>query len=261
MGEHKHKNLREPKIAARVMVATPTYTGDVVHECAMSMQIATVHCLMRGVALDWVFAAGCSLVQLARDWLHAEFLARTECTHLLWLDADLSFMPDAIMRMLCRNLDVVAGVYTTKSPTNPVFPYESLGPSKDGLQLARKIPGGFILVKRAVAQAVAESCETYLLTHNEQTRESAHIFEVPLIESEKDPTKKVMLGEDYVYCHHLQTLGYRIAVETDIGFAHVGRNAWHGNLAKTLEDEAARGFSGQGSDAAHQINNDRQAAA
>ena len=91
-----------------------------------------------------MFAAGCSLVQIARDhWLHAEFLQRTECTHLLWLDADLSFMPDAIMSMLCRNLDVVAGVYTTKSPTNPVFPYESLGPVKNGLQLARKIPGGF----------------------------------------------------------------------------------------------------------------------
>ena len=106
MGEHKLKKprLESPKLAARVMVATPTYTGDVVHECAMSMQIATVHCLMRGVALDWVFAAGCSLVQLARDWLHAEFLERTECSHLLWLDADLSFMPDAIMRMMCRGV-------------------------------------------------------------------------------------------------------------------------------------------------------------
>lgn len=259
--KNKHRKHSGPQIAARVMVATPTYTGDVVHECAMAMQIATVHCLMRGVALDWVFAAGCSLVQLARDWLHAEFLERKECTHLLWLDADLSFMPDVIMRMLCRNLDVVAGVYTTKSPTNPVFPYEGLGPVVNGLQQARKIPGGFILVKRHVAQAVAESCETYELNHNEQTRESAHIFEVPLIESEKDPSKKVMLGEDYVYCHHLQTLGFKIAVETDIGFAHIGRHAWHANLAKTLKDEAERGFSGQGSTAAHQINTDRQQSA
>src|SRR6266702_5886560 len=103
------------QIKARIFVATPTYSGNVAHECAMSMQIATIHCLLRGVVLDWQFAAGFSIIQHGRNWLNAEFLARPECTHVLWLDDDIGFDPDAITKMLhsmeSKNLDSVGGVY------------------------------------------------------------------------------------------------------------------------------------------------------
>ncbi len=238
----------EIKVRARVFVATPTYTGCPAHECALAMQIASIHSILRGVVLDWQFAAGFSLVQHGRNWLNAEFLTRRDCTHLLWLDDDVSFTPDAIVRMLERDLDVVAGVYTNKNPVNPEFPYEALGPVIDGLQDARKVPGGFMLLKRKVVENISDCCETYVLEHDGQHRRSPHLFDLALVDSLDFPGEKALLGEDYVLCHRLLETGYKIAVETDIDFIHMGRRGWVGNLAKTLAAEAEAGITGQGSD-------------
>lgn len=245
----------EVKVKARVFVATPTYTGAPAFECALAMQIASIHSILRGVVLDWQFAAGFSLVQHGRNWLNAEFLTRTDCTHILWLDDDVAFTPDAIVRMLERDLDVVAGVYTNKHPTSPAFPYEALGPVVDGLQDARKVPGGFMLLKRKVVETVSDACECYVLEHDGKHRRSPHLFDLALVDSMDFPGEKALLGEDYVLCHRLIETGYKIAVETNIDFMHMGRRAWSGNLARTLAAEAEAGICGQGSDDAHVKNN------
>lgn len=246
------------QIKARIFVATPTYSGTVEHECALSMQVATIHCLMRGVVLDWQMASGFSIVQHGRNWLNAEFLSREDCTHILWLDADVAFDPDAITKMLhsleSKGLDAVAGVYTTKHPKTPLFPYESLGPAVDNLQPARKVPGGFLLVKREAAIAVAETCEAYMLSHNGETREAPHVFDIPLVESRDHPGKLELLGEDFVFCQRLLEAKRSIYVQTDIAFMHLGRYAWHGRLSDTLVAEATAGFTGQGSEVAHTKN-------
>jgi hypothetical protein len=242
------------KVKARVFVATPCYSGNVAHECALAMQIASIYCILRGVVLDWQIAAGFSLVQHGRNWLNAEFLSRKDCTHLLWLDDDLGFSPDAIIRMLERDLDAVAGAYTTKHPVTPLFPYEALGPVVDGLQEARKVPGGFTLLKRHVVEKLSDYCETYLLEHDGLVRESPHLFDLALVDSQDRPGKKQLLGEDFVMNHRLLEAGFKLFVETNIDFMHLGRHAWHGNLAKTLAEEVAAGVTGQGSLDAHQRN-------
>ena len=72
-----------------------------------------------------------------------------------------------------------------------------------------------------------------------------------------------MLGEDYVYCHHLQTLGYKIAVETDIGFAHIRPPCMARlNLARTLRRKnRSAGFQVKDRQDALRINNERQQSA
>lgn len=257
MGDHKRAKPAI-QIKAQVFVATPTYSGAVTAECAVSMQIATLHCFTRGVILDWQMAPGFSLVQHGRNWLNSEFLTRTDCTHLLWLDDDVSFEPDAIMKMIERDKDVVAGVYTTKHPKTPTFPYEALGAPKDGLQEARKVPGGFLLLKRDVVKKISDLCDVYMLTHNGVTRKAAHMFDVLMIDSDNFPGEKELLGEDFVLCYRLIEYGYKIFVETDIDFAHYGRYAWLGNLAETLKKEQEAGITGQGSEIAHEKNNDMQ---
>lgn len=257
MGDHKRPRP-QLQIKARIFVATPTYSGKVESECALSMQVATVHCLMRGIVLDWQLAPGFSLVQHGRNWLNAEFLTRTDCTHILWLDDDVAFEPDAIMRMVARDLDVVAGVYTTKHPTRPIFPYESLGPVVNGLQDARKVPGGFLLVKRAAVEKISDMCDVYMLSHNGLARKAPHVFDLAMIDSLDHPGEKELLGEDFVFNYRLIEAGYKIHVETDIDFVHYGRHGWQGNLQKTLDEEKEKGLTGQGSDIAHEKNRQMQ---
>jgi hypothetical protein len=231
------KTVAAPR--ARVMVATPTYTGAVAHECAQSMTIAAVHCATKGIILEWVFAAGFSLVQNGRNWLNAEFLDRPEFTHLLWLDDDLNFAPGAIVTLLARNLDAVGGVYTTKHPTAAIFPYQAKGPVVDGLQEVLRLPGGFLLVSRRAAEAVAAACGNwYELEHDGKKRMSPHVFEV-IVKDEK------MWGEDFVYCERLMHAGFKVYVETNLPFGHIGRYSWNANLGRVLAEESAKGVEGE----------------
>lgn len=229
-------------LRGRIMVASPSYTGTVVNECAAAMQLATLHCFTKGVLLDWVFAAGFSLVQLGRCWLNAEFLRRKEFTHLLWLDDDLFFSPDAIMKLFDRHLNAIGGCYSTKHPTKPIFPYQACGPAVDGLQQVIKLPGGFLLLSRSAVEAVAAICEEIEIEHDGNIELCPYVFDL-IVKNKK------VFGEDFVYCERLVQAGVKVYVETDIQFSHIGRNSWTANLAKTLAEEAEQGIEGAGTPA------------
>src|SRR5277367_73604 len=104
--------MTEIPIPHRIMICTPTHSGNISHEMAQVVQLATVACLLQGVMLDWRFVSGNSLVQTARNWLAAEFLSSPEFTHLLWWDDDIAPDPEGVLKLLESDKDVVAGVYT-----------------------------------------------------------------------------------------------------------------------------------------------------
>jgi hypothetical protein len=232
---------------AHIVVATPTFTGDVCCDYAGSLAMAAAYCAMRNIWIDPRFAPGFSLVEYARNWLVAEFLSLKSATHLMWIDADLFFPPTAIHTMLQRDRDVVCGVYTTKHPSAPTYPYTALGPVVNGLQEAERVPGGFMLMKRHTIEKVVETCEWHNIEHNGVTRRSPRFFDL-LLKGEQ------LYGEDYIACARLRKAGFKIFVETDVTFKHYGRMAWGANLAKTLADEAVSGFEGQGAATAWEKN-------
>jgi hypothetical protein len=213
------------------MVATPTYSGAIAFECAQSMQVATVLCLARGVLLDWVFVNGFSLIQCARDYLTAEFLSRPEFTHLLWLDDDLGFDPDAIGKLIDSDRDAVGGVYPVKNDSSDRFLYQPLGPAVGNLQPVARLPGGFVLVKRPAVEAVARRCEHYQVPFGDETRMTPHVFDVVLIDDPANPGTKILQGEDYLFCQRLGEAGFALYARTDIHFSHIGRHAWSGRLS------------------------------
>jgi hypothetical protein len=234
-------------LKARVMIAVPSYSGTLAIEGVKALMLAQMQLLLKGIVLDLVNTAHFSLVQMARNWLVAEFLANQQYTHLLWLDDDLGFSPDGILKLLESNKDCVGGVYTTKNlPGKTIFPYMATGPVAGFLQPAARLPGGFLLVKRHVVEAVVAGCETYLYDHDGETREVPHVFDIAMIPDDEHPGKLRPLGEDYVFCQRVLEAGHEVWARTDIAFSHFGRFAWNGKLSATLEDEAKRGFHGQG---------------
>jgi hypothetical protein len=218
-------------LRACIMVATPSYNGVTAFECAISMQVATILCLARGVLLHWIFVNGFSLIQCARDWLTAEFLSRPEFTHLLWLDDDVGFDPDGILKLIDSDLDVVGGVYPVKNDSSTRFPYEPAGDAVGYLQPVSRLPGGFLLVKRAAVEAVAKRCEVYDLPFGDEVRRTSHVFDVLLIDDPAKPGSRIILGEDYLFSRRLIDAGYPLYARTDITFSHVGRHAWTGRLS------------------------------
>lgn len=233
------------KPTAHIVTATPSYTGTVECDFAGSLAIASMHLALRGMMLNPRFAPGFSLVEYGRNWLMAEFLSIKTATHLLWIDSDLFFQPDAIHKLVMRDLSVVCGVYTTKSdePGKCIYPYTALGPEENGLQEAERVPGGFLLMQRAVVEDVCSKVIWAPIDHMGETRSTPWFFDTIFIDGKK-------VGEDYIASARLREAGYKIFVETDLTFKHYGRKSWPANLAKTLQQERETGFDGQGTQAA-----------
>lgn len=93
-----------------------------------------------------------SMVSRARNLL-VRWALQMEVDWLLYLDADMTYPADLLLRLLSHNKDIVGPTYNRRAP-----PYDTLGhlidDNKDlstgGLRLADSLPAGLLLVKAAV---------------------------------------------------------------------------------------------------------------
>lgn len=234
----KHAGGKPPGVRtsgprARIMVATPTYTGELHHRYVSSLMAATVYCLYHKVELELNIVAGSSLIQYARNQLVREFLQDETYTHIMWIDADVGFDPRAIMRLLDHDKDVVGGVYPMKCM--PVqWPYEPMpGEQSTGLHRAKIMPGGFLLCSRRAMQALADRAPKYWHYMNGMRFKTAHVFDLVY---END----VLLGEDVIFSRRLIEAGFDVWCDPDLPFQHFGMFEWRGHLAKAMETQTVK---------------------
>src|SRR6202030_4716063 len=64
--------------------------------------------------LKVIFKDGDALITRARASLVAQFLDDPAATHLLFIDADIGFEPDQVMRLVASGGDMVGGAYPIK---------------------------------------------------------------------------------------------------------------------------------------------------
>lgn len=84
-----------------------------------------------------------------------ELALQEKCDYIMWIDSDMRFSPDTLVKLLSHQKDIVGCVYNKR-----VAPFETLGKLKgsappagtvlEGLHEADLLPGGLILVKTDV---------------------------------------------------------------------------------------------------------------
>ena len=98
-----------------------------------------------------------SLVSRARNSLVAKFLANPKATHLMFVDADITFTPDDILRLVLHNKDVVCGAYPMKTiPIKYVLNIDENGIHEDPLYEVKTAGTGFMMIKREVIEDMIE---------------------------------------------------------------------------------------------------------
>lgn len=97
-----------------------------------------------------------SVPSAARNKLVREARAASDSiTHLMWADADMTFIPPSLARLLSHNRDIVGAFGRSRKP-----PYNLLGklvdpPTVEGdLHLVERMGAAFVLVKREVYDIV-----------------------------------------------------------------------------------------------------------
>lgn len=256
----------EENINANVFVATPSYGSVVATEYVLGLLDLYAMSARYGFGLRTNFNSLDSLVPRARNTMVADFLADDRFTHLMWIDGDIGFKGEDVVRLLRANRPVAAGVYPLKSDGWPsgglqealpagttkadfearhatypaVARADKLVPDADGFLDALYAPTGFMLIRREVFVALMERypelrCRTHLKDRDEHDAGALALFHYAFFDTTIDPETRTYLSEDYTFCRLVQSIGITPAIDTRSNFSHQGIAMFHGDLARSLE--------------------------
>ena len=228
--------VSQERVPSYVIFATPSLSHAVTMEFFRSYLDTSAALLSADIAHGCVQVGGCPFVDRARNQLVTEFLVQhPNATDLFFLDDDIGWPSAAVLRMLSRDEDIVAGAYPQKMdevsfPVELDFAGNNLT-EVGGLFRALHAPTGFMRIKRRVLEAMAEKAPRY---ENELapgiSQMEYQIFTTGIGAEGK------WWGEDYQFCQNAREMGFTIWVDPDIEFTHSGRKRFSGNLAATLRN-------------------------
>ena len=234
-------------------VATPAYGCAVCSGFAGSLLALQGACIKKGYECSVDMIGNESLVQRARHILMARFL-KSPATHLMFIDADIAFNPDAILdRLVPADKDVVTGVYAKKSiDWNAVKAKAGSPDLAEGIQAAgldyniNVAPGtnavegglvevldsatGFMLIKRRVIEEMCKEYADELWCKNDIQGSTGVDAYCAIFDCMIDPTSRRALSEDYSFCRRWQRMGGRIYADVSFPLAHIGQHTFQGDL-------------------------------
>lgn len=103
----------EPPKHRKIFVSTPMYGGMCTFTYCMSIAALARELPKAGVDFELSVGGGEALITRGRNRAVAEFLA-SDCTHLLFIDADVGFRPNDVASLIVADEDCVCGAYPLK---------------------------------------------------------------------------------------------------------------------------------------------------
>jgi hypothetical protein len=144
-----------------VMFGTPMY-GGLAHDAFVQGMIDTTRLFAeKSIPLNYCFLRNESLIQRARNYIVAQFLA-SSCTHLFFIDADIGFDAACVLRILAHDRPIMAGLYRKKTLEEVAFAM-NIQPRPDGTTERDPRTGairvghaatGFLCIKREVLEVM-----------------------------------------------------------------------------------------------------------
>jgi hypothetical protein len=247
-----------------LMIGTPCFGGSVTQGYLMSALKLMKGAPVLGLEVGFTTLGNDALIPRARSSIVAAFLDSPAATHLLFIDADIAFEPEQVMRLLRADKDIVAALYPLKSvdwaavAERPAQARETLEQSglayvgafangselksDGGFATAEYAGTGFLLIKRtAFERLIAAYPETkYKAVHNFLgARESENFY--ALWDCMIDPETGYYLSEDFSFCRRWRAIGGAIWLDLASKLAHVGPHAFQGDTAARYAHLAVAG--------------------
>jgi len=260
--QYQSENYSRPKI----FVATPCYVGQV-HVKYMESVMALHQLLMQaGIGFEFFNIPFDSLIPRARNASITRFMASKDSTHLLFVDADIQFHPQSVLKMLKEDKDVIAGCYPKKAidfeavkenyskTENQVeliqsavkyaynFKPQASHKIERGVVEILDAPTGFLMVKKKVfRQMIAQypgmeyrnDVRAYQITPEDRFFDlfPSQVFD------------RRYLSEDYGFCRLWQKMGGTIFADLTVKLNHIGQFAYMGDPIVHLKHSKNVGFS------------------
>jgi GT2 family glycosyltransferase len=245
-----------------IFFATPCYGGVVTDQFFLSMFRLSQVLMQYGIKFRITTLRNESLITRARNILTAMFLEDKESTHLMFIDADIEFDPDSIIRMLAMDKDIIAGAYPKKTinweqvksaAKNDKENLSSYGADyainlkfQPGTNKVRSHFGtvevldastGFFLVKKSVLEKMVEKYPELHYNNDSAIDPRFAPYCYAFWDTMIDPEDRRYLSEDYTFCRRFQQIGGEVWVDPNAKLNHVGSYTFEGNLANILRAE------------------------
>jgi hypothetical protein len=237
----------------RLYIGTPCYGGLVTQKymesmCALLMRrVPDLHVSLHMLAYE-------SLITRGRNTILGAFLDQPAETHLMFIDADIGFSADQVLRMIDFDQDVVAGMYPLKrlDYDNAAFQRAADGEplqtaqlryvglpcegeerkQKDGFVTGVYAGAGFLMIKRRALELMTKE---YPETHYKGAHNTPHPNTSPnlyaLFDCMIDPETGDYLSEDYAFCRRWRAMGGSLWLDTQSRLTHVGPHDFVGDAS------------------------------
>jgi hypothetical protein len=232
--------MSEQKKHVKLFIATPAFGHQVTTNYANSLLkfVSTSHPKL-AVSSAVHLQSGMALVTQARNNCVAYFL-NSDCTHFLFIDADIGFEPDAIYRLIEKDVPLCLTPYPVKGygANNQLqfivhFPdKDNVKIQKDGFAEITAGPTGFMMIKREVFEKLAEKYPERKTVNKQLVGNKVETMEkgwYTFFETAQDP-ENGYLGEDIAFCRLWTNIGGKIYADTQTPLTHFGSHAFHGSL-------------------------------
>jgi len=221
-----------------VMIAMPCY--DSVKVSTMVAVIKVIQQLAKSGVAVGINTIKSPLIHQARNYLTSVFL-NSDFTHLLFLDSDVDFEPEAVVRMLVAKKDVICTPYRVKSMEVDKKMY-TVELKKDARMEPGEIieitagPTGIMLINRDVFKKIIEKFPD-LKIKNPVFPEAGpdHKYYYNFFDFTFEDGYSA--GEDVSFCKLVQKLGFKIYANTASFTKHHGSYAWGGRFKDALEQK------------------------
>jgi hypothetical protein len=184
-----------------------------------------------------------SLIPRARNYAAAKMLDNKENTHLLFIDTDIVFNPQDVIKLLQADKDVITGIYPKKflNPESASYPVSFCinGQIKitnnDKIFEADLVPTGFMLIKRNVFEKIIQlnsniSYKNNINGYKTETNIFYNFFPIHI-----ESITNHLLSEDFAFCKLVQQSGLKVYCHSDITLTHIGYHSYTGNLDEFLQ--------------------------
>ena len=252
----------------KVVFGTPCFGGLLHNGFFQSMIELSAMFTRLGIPYEVITIGNESLIQRARNGIVAKFLSDDTATHLMFIDADITFNWVSVVKLLISGKELSGGCYPKKCfnwdkikhqvGKNPAMKDEELmaksldyvfnpiyhqqGPNQvvikveNGMAQVKDIGTGFMMIAKSALRKMISKYPETKYRNNVAGYGNAAMNDCfyTLFDCCIDPVSRVYLSEDYLFCKRWIDMGGELWLDLNTNLNHTGIIDYKGCLAMTI---------------------------
>ena len=238
-------------MSLHLVIGTPMYGGMCTSEYTDSLLKLSESCHKSGVKLTTIFLGNESLIQRGRNTIAHHFMNLPDATHLMFIDADIKFRVEDIVRMIKADKELIIGPVALKGYNWEEIRAAALAGENDigrtgGVFNINLLPGiemedeetpfeiehggnAFMMIRRDCLQALEPHTPIYT-NGGRSLPDGVEIKDYFRVEINKDTNH--LLSEDYFFCHSYRQIGGKVWCAPWVETGHFGSHLFNGKYTR-----------------------------